>query len=141
MNGDRRHVRLVTKGMVAALLGSAATTAYAQQSPEPLPPPPNTTLVVEQPVAADPATPDPQSDQPKPDEPKLPEKVPRDASGIDLSTLETKNVSILYFDPVQTYLTPYIARAFENALIFHQKTFNWTPWDRTTLLLKDFGDY
>jgi len=139
MNGDRRCCRFVSRGCVAALLCSAATAAYAQQSPEPLPPPPNTTLVVEQPLAADPAK--PELDDSKPEEPKLPDHVPRDASGIDLSTLETKNVSILYFDPVQTYLTPYIARAFENALIFHQKTFNWTPWDRTTLLLKDFGDY
>ena len=51
------------------------------------------------------------------------------------------NLSLLYFDPVQTYLTPYIARAFENALEFHKRKFDWTPWDRTTLLLKDFGDY
>ncbi|MEO7655206.1 MAG: hypothetical protein ABIS23_05930, partial [Sphingomicrobium sp.] len=109
------------------------------QSPEPLPPPPNSTLVLEQPVAADPVK--PELEKPKPGEPKLPDHAPRDASGIDLSTLETKNLSLLYFDPVQTYLTPYIARAFENALRFHQKTFNWTPWDRTTLLLKDFGDY
>ena len=72
---------------------------------------------------------------------RAPTHVPPDASGIDLSTLETDNLSLLYFDPVQTYLTPYIARAFENALVFHKKTFNWTPWDRTTLLLKDFGDY
>ena len=58
-----------------------------------------------------------------------------------MSTLETKNFSLLYFDPVQTYLTPYIGRAFENALAFHKKMFNWKPWDRTTVLLKDFGDY
>jgi len=70
-----------------------------------------------------------------------PKHVPPNASGIDLTTLETKNLSLLYFDPVQTYLTPYIARSFENALDFHKRMFNWTPWDRTTLLLKDFGDY
>ena len=70
-----------------------------------------------------------------------PKHVPPNASGIDLTTLETKNLSLLYFDPVQTYLTPYIGRAFENALEFHKRKFNWTPWDRTTLLLKDFGDY
>ena len=33
------------------------------------------------------------------------------------------------------------ARAFENALAYHKKLFDWQPWDRTTLLLKDFGDY
>jgi hypothetical protein len=136
LNGDRRRCRLVNIGWGAALLGRAATTAYAQQTPEPLPPQPSTTVIDEKPVTSEPT-----DAEPKPAEPKLPEHVPPDASGIDLTTLETKNLSLLYFDPVQTYLTPYIARAFENALAFHQKTFNWTPWDRTTVLLKDFGDY
>ncbi len=128
---------------MAALLSSAATSALAQQSPEPLPPAPVPTTVVEPIAAPDIAPPtSPPADPPKEEEDaEGPDHVPRDASGIDLSTLETNNLSLLYFDPVQTYLTPYIARAFENALIFHKKIFNWTPWDRTTLLLKDFGDY
>ena len=138
MTGARRRIRQVIRGYVAALLCSAATTAFAQQSPEPLPPPPDPTTVVE-PIAA-PDSPPP-TEPVEPSEAKGPDHVPPDASGIDLSTLETDNLSLLYFDPVQTYLTPYIARAFENALIFHKKTFDWTPWDRTTLLLKDFGDY
>jgi hypothetical protein len=138
MYGDRRHCRLVIRGFVAALLGSAATASYAQQAPEPPPPQPNTTLVVEKPAAPEPST---TPTKPQPDEPKLPEHVPPDASGIDLSTLETKNLSLLYFDPVQTYLTPYIARAVENALAFHRQKFHWKPWDRPTILLKDFGDY
>jgi hypothetical protein len=121
---------------VAALLGSAATATYAQQSPDPPPPQPSTTLVEEKTVTSEPA-----DSNPKPTEPALPKHVPPDASGIDLTTLETNNLSLLYFDPVQTYLTPYIARAVENALAFHKKKFNWTPWDRTTVLLKDFGDY
>ena len=67
--------------------------------------------------------------------------MPPDASGFQLSTLETNNLSLLYIDPVQTYLTPYIGRAFENSLAFHKKMFRWEPWDRTTMLLKDFSDY
>ncbi|MGH6728613.1 MAG: hypothetical protein ACREBK_00525, partial [Sphingomicrobium sp.] len=62
-------------------------------------------------------------------------------SGFVLSTLETRNLSMLYIDPIQTYLTPYLGRAFENALAFHMKKFRWQPWDRTTVLLKDFSDY
>ncbi|HJU77751.1 MAG TPA: WD40 repeat domain-containing protein [Sphingomicrobium sp.] len=58
-----------------------------------------------------------------------------------MSTLETKNLSLLYIDPIQTYLTPYLGRAFENALAFHKKQFRWEPWDRATVLLKDFSDY
>ena len=67
--------------------------------------------------------------------------MPPDASGFHLSTLETANLSLLYIDPLQTYLTPYVARAFENSLAFHKKQFQWEPWDRTTMLLKDFSDY
>ncbi len=87
--------------------------------------------------------------EPKPEPPPAqaaakeagPAHVPPDASGIDLTTLETKDLDLLYFDPVQTYLTPYIARAYENALRFHEKKFGWTPWEPTTVLLKDFSDY
>ncbi len=67
--------------------------------------------------------------------------MPPDASGLNLSELDTKNLNLLYFDPAQTYLTPYIGRAFENALAFHEKKFHWQPWEPVTVLLKDFGDY
>ena len=60
---------------------------------------------------------------------------------IDLSTITTADMQLLYFDPAQTYLTPYVARAFEHSLAFQKKLFGWTPWDRTTVLLKDFSDY
>jgi len=97
------------------------------QQPEQVPP--------SEPVQAAPAKPDAS------DNAKQPEHVPPDSSGFHLSTLETKNLSLLYIDPIQTYLTPYLARAFENALAFHKKEFHWQPWDRTTILLKDFSDY
>jgi hypothetical protein len=125
---------------VAALLSSAATTAFAQQAPDPnAPPPPPTT--VEEPVAQGDAPPPPPSETDETAPTEMVEHVPPDASGIDLSTLETKNFSLLYFDPVQTYLTPYLGRAVENSLAWHKKMFDWQPWDRTTVLLKDFGDY
>ncbi len=60
---------------------------------------------------------------------------------IDLSKLETNDLRLLYFDPTETYLTPYIARSFENSFAFQQKMFGWKPWDKTTILLKDFADY
>ena len=122
--------RLAACSMVAPLLLAAATQASAQQAPKPPPPQPDTTTVTEPPK--------PEEPQPKQEEVK---HVPPDASGIDLTTLETKDLDLLYFDPVQTYLTPYIARAYENALRFHEKTFQWKPWEPTTVLLKDFSDY
>ncbi|MCY7338404.1 MAG: hypothetical protein LH465_00355 [Sphingomonas bacterium] len=129
------RVRCSVRALITVGLGAAAGQALAQTQPAPPPPPPDTPQVVEKPDSELPV------DDTRNDEPKVPDRVPPDASGIDLSTLETNNLSLLYFDPVQTYLTPYIARSFENALAAHKKTFNWTPWDRTTVLLKDFGDY
>jgi hypothetical protein len=137
--------------LTAALLATSASAAAAQTPAKqpPLPPPPNTTTVVEKPDAvpphsqetppAEPATPGPLN--PTAPQPEGPKHVPQDASGFHLSTLETKDLTLLYIDPIQTYLTPYLARAFENSLRFHEKNLNWKPWEPTTILLKDFADY
>ena len=104
--------------MAAALLLMSASAAFAQQSPQPTPPQPGTTIVTE--PLPKPGT--PESEQPKePVKEQGPAHVPPDASGIDLTTLETKDVDLLYIDPVKTYVTPYISRAFENAINFHKK--------------------
>ena len=143
--------RRLAHGSLALVLSASATVTAAQTAtqPPPPPPPPDTTTVVEKPEdvpppptespPAEPVTPAPT--KPNAPEQKGPEHVPQDASGFHLSTLETKNLSLLYIDPVQTYLTPYLGRAFENALAFHMKEFRWKPWERTTVLLKDFSDY
>jgi hypothetical protein len=137
MRGTGRP-RQAVSGIVAALLLGSSSAALAQQAPEPQPPPKDTTTVVE-PIPQPDAPPD---QPPKEDvKPQGPAHVPPDASGIDLTTLETKDLDLLYFDPIQTYLTPYIARAYENALQFHKRKFDWTPWEKTTMLLKDFSDY
>ena len=83
----------------------------------------------EAPPPAEPAEPEPAA--------RAPDRVPI----IDLAALETENLRLLYFSPSEDYLTPYVGRAFENALAFHQDIFDWEPWERTTMLLKDFGDY
>ena len=121
----RRRQQFAARAIAATLLLGAAAQASAQESTDPPPPQPDTTTI-DEPVAGEDA---PSVDQP-PREPveEGPAHVPPNASGIDLTTLETKNLSLLYFDPIQTYLTPYIARSFENALGFHKRKFNWTPW-------------
>jgi hypothetical protein len=95
MGGKRP--RQAAPGIVASLLLGTASAAVAQQAPPPVPPQPDTTTVVEPKPKA------PDGEQP---EKKEPAHVPPDASGIDLTTLETKDLDLLYFDPVQTYLTP-----------------------------------
>ncbi|MCF2516002.1 hypothetical protein LVY65_13145 [Sphingomonas sp. G124] len=141
MNGGRaRRDRRWARRLTALCLSSVASGAWAQVQPEPPPPQPATTTIEEPPApASDAETPvAPPTDEQKVEEPK---HAPPNAGGIPLSTLETKNQSLLYFDPVQTYLTPYVARAFENAIEWHKRRFHWEPWDRTTVLLKDFGDF
>jgi hypothetical protein len=135
----RRSRRWIGRALVA-WLGGAATCAWAQVQPEPLPPPPNTTTVQEIPAPVSGEQP-PVVDPPEEVKPDEPERVRESVSGIPLSTIETDNQLLLYFDPTQTYLTPYVAKAFENSLEWHKKRFEWEPWDRTTVLIKDFSDY
>ncbi|MEJ8566711.1 hypothetical protein [Elongatibacter sediminis] len=59
----------------------------------------------------------------------------------EMDMLETENLRLLYFDPLTTYLTPHVARSFENSMSFQQKIFGWTPYEKTTVMLKDFIDY
>src|SRR6478752_5526423 len=156
MGDERSNGRRLAYGMLALVGAASSTLALAQTPTDQAPPPPpvDTTTQIEKPDAvppppkdepiAEPVQPEPTqptAPEPKTAEQKGPEHVPQDASGFHLSTLETRNLSLLYIDPVQTYLTPYLARAFENALAFHEKQFHWKPWDRTTILLKDFSDY
>lgn len=54
---------------------------------------------------------------------------------------ESPDLRLMYFDPPQTYLTPYVIANFYNSLAFQTETFDWEPWEKTTVLLKDFSDY
>ncbi len=142
-----RHLAHATVALVITAFAGPALAQTASKQP-PLPPPPDTTTVVEKPQDVPPqpeGTPPNEPVTPPPTKPSAPEQktehVPQDASGFYLSTLETKNLSLLYIDPIQTYLTPYLARAFENSLAFHERNLHWQPWERTTILLKDFADY
>src|SRR5438270_3105012 len=121
--------RFVARAALALAMCACSIPALAQTpSKQPPPPPPaDTTTIVEKPDAIPPqptGTPPSEPVSPAPTAPNAPEQkspghVPQDASGFHLSTLETKDLSLLYIDPLQTYLTPYLARAYENSLYFH----------------------
>jgi len=132
------EARTLVRTALALVLSACAAPLFAQTPAKPSPPPPqpDTTTVVEKPDDK----PKPETTSPTP-ETKAPEHVPQDASGFHLSKLETKDLTLLYLDPLQTYLTPYIARAFENSVAFHEKNLRWKPWEPVTILLKDFADY
>ena len=64
----------------------------------------------------------------------------QDVGAQGLSLLETENQRLLYLDPSTTYLVPYAARSFENALQAQQDIFGYVPTEKVTFLLTDFSD-
>jgi hypothetical protein len=62
------------------------------------------------------------------------------ADPIQFEILETDDLRLLYFAPSE-YLTPHIARNFQNSIDFQRRVFGWEPYETTVVLLKDFGDY
>ena len=58
-----------------------------------------------------------------------------------MDRLETEDLQLLYFDPPQTYLVPHVTLSFYNSLKFQRDVLGWKPYDKTTVLLKDFSDY
>lgn len=63
------------------------------------------------------------------------------AQVFEMDILETEDLRLLYFDPPQTYLVPHAARSAHNSLDFQKDIFQWSPWDKPTLILTDFSDY
>ena len=57
-----------------------------------------------------------------------------------LTSLETNDVRLLYFDPLQTYLAPHVARCFQNSLAAHQTILGFDPDEKATVFLRDFSD-
>src|SRR5579883_541677 len=94
-------------------------------------------------IETSPPTPTPVTQAPQgPAAPKqAPKTAPASGGGLGLSQIQTKDLRLLYFDPSETYLTPYVGRALENSIAFQEKLYDWKPWDKTTVLLKDFSDY
>ncbi len=58
-----------------------------------------------------------------------------------LTTLETDQLRLVWYDPGLDYLIPHAGRTFENALGFHRRLFNYTPSEKVTVFLHDFNDY
>lgn len=134
--GFRAHVAGFTLAACVLLSGGAWAQAPGRQD-EP-PPAENPAEIVEAPAETGPPS---EPEPPVPTEPPPQARVGDRPSPLDLDRLSTANLDLIYFDPPETYLTPYVARAYENALAFHREMFDWEPWDRSTVLLKDFSDY
>ena len=63
-----------------------------------------------------------------------------DGSYLGLSYVETKDLLVVYFDPLG-YLVPHAVRTYTNALAWQERNIGWVPSERTTLFLEDLSDY
>ena len=63
------------------------------------------------------------------------------AAPFEMDQLETDDLQLLYLDPFQTYLTPLVASTFYNSLQFQRRVFEWTPSEKTMVLMTDLADY
>ena len=63
-----------------------------------------------------------------------------DRGALDLSFIETPDLRLIYFEPLR-YLGPHAVRTFTNSLAWQRRTFDWTPSERTTILLSDYADF
>src|SRR3954471_12343004 len=57
-----------------------------------------------------------------------------------LTAAETTDATVVYIEPLQSFLVPYAQRTIENALAFHRKLFDYTPRERMSVLLTDYSD-
>jgi len=64
-----------------------------------------------------------------------------EADSFWMNKQETDDLRLLYFDPLTTYLVPHVQRSYQNSLEFQKYIFDWTPYEKTTLMLQDFSDY
>ena len=56
------------------------------------------------------------------------------------TSLETKDLRLVYVDVTEGYLSPHAGRTFQNSLAFQRRIFDWTPSEKVTVLLTDFSD-
>ena len=63
------------------------------------------------------------------------------AAAAQLSTLESRDLRLVYIAPSEEYLAPYAVRAFEDAQHFLAALFDYKPDEKITVLLADFSDY
>jgi hypothetical protein len=58
-----------------------------------------------------------------------------------LTSVETRDLELVYLEPTQSFLAPHVGRSFENSLAFQRKIFDFTPSEKVTVLLTDFADF
>ena len=57
-----------------------------------------------------------------------------------LKTIETDRLRIIYPGGSESFLIPYLAKAFQNSMAFQRRMFSFDPKEKVNLLLVDFSD-
>jgi len=63
------------------------------------------------------------------------------AEAFEMDAKETDEIRLLYFDPFQTHLVPHVIHNFHNSIDFQKQMFDWTPNEKSTVILTDLSDY
>ncbi|MDH4156660.1 MAG: hypothetical protein OEW00_05235 [candidate division Zixibacteria bacterium] len=58
-----------------------------------------------------------------------------------LRIIETDRLRLIYFETAQSFLAPYAARCFHNAMDYHQRLWDYSMSEKATIFLYDFSDY
>ncbi|MEO5692775.1 MAG: hypothetical protein ABIQ72_06595, partial [Usitatibacter sp.] len=70
----------------------------------------------------------------------VPASTARAEGSLGMSYVDTPDLRLFYFDTLR-YLEPHAIRTFTNSLEWQKRNLGWTPWEPTTVLLKDLADY
>ena len=58
----------------------------------------------------------------------------------NMGFLETPEMKLIWFDRLD-HLAPYAIRTFHNAQAWQRRMFDWTPSEKTAVILRDWADY
>jgi 6-phosphogluconolactonase (cycloisomerase 2 family) len=58
-----------------------------------------------------------------------------------LDKIETNELRLVTYNYGHKYILPHAGRCFHSALDFHKELFDYTPSEKISLLIQDFGDY
>jgi hypothetical protein len=58
-----------------------------------------------------------------------------------LQSVETDDLRLIYFDPIETYLVPRVIQTYHDSLDRQKSILGYRPSGKTTVLLTDFADY
>ena len=58
-----------------------------------------------------------------------------------LDLIETAEMKLVTYDFGHKYILPHATRSFHQSLIFHKNLFDYSPSEKITILIQDFGDF